>query len=113
MTCDRGVLAVRRGKTRKGELKEGPVDVPSWRSGNKSDWEPGGCGFDLWPPSVGSGSRVAVLLWLWCRPVATAPIRPLAWEPPYAESAALEKTKTKKKKIHLSVKLEGGPEQCG
>ena len=23
-------------------------------------------------------------LWLWCRPVATAPIQPLAWEPPYA-----------------------------
>ena len=24
------------------------------------------------------------LLWLWRRPVAAAPIRPLAWEPPYA-----------------------------
>ena len=24
------------------------------------------------------------LLWLWCRPVAIAPIRPLAWEIPYA-----------------------------
>ena len=24
------------------------------------------------------------LLWLWCRPAAVAPIRPLAWEPPYA-----------------------------
>ena len=24
------------------------------------------------------------LLWLWCRPMARAPIRPLAWEPPYA-----------------------------
>ena len=31
------------------------------------------------------------LLWLWCRLTATALIRPLAWEPPYAES------KTKKK----------------
>ena len=30
-----------------------------------------------------------MLLWLWHRPVATAPIQPLAWEPPYAESAAL------------------------
>ena len=27
------------------------------------------------------------LLWLWCRPAAEAPIRPLAWEPPYAASA--------------------------
>ena len=33
------------------------------------------------------------LLWLWCRPVATAPIRPLAWEPPYAMGVTLEKTK--------------------
>ena len=27
------------------------------------------------------------LLWLWRRPAATAPIRPLAWEPPYAAGA--------------------------
>ena len=38
------------------------------------------------------------LLWLWHRPPATAPIRPLAWEPPYAEEAALEKTKRQNKK---------------
>ena len=31
------------------------------------------------------------LLWLWRRLVATAPIRPLAWEHPCAASAALEK----------------------
>ena len=30
------------------------------------------------------------LLWLWCRPAATAPIRPLAWEPPYAAGEAQE-----------------------
>ena len=36
------------------------------------------------------------LLWLWCRPAATAPIGPLAWEPPYAMGAALEKAKTQK-----------------
>ena len=29
------------------------------------------------------------LLWLWHRLAAVAPIQPLAWEPPYAESAAL------------------------
>ena len=39
-----------------------------------------------------------MLLWLWHRPVATAPIRSLAWEPPYAADAALEMTKKKKKK---------------
>ena len=37
------------------------------------------------------------LLWLWCRPVATAPIQPLAWEPPHAAGAALKKTKKKKR----------------
>ena len=53
------------------------------------------------PVSCGVGSRHCsdpALLWLWCRLVATAPIRPLAWEPPYAVGAALEKAKTKKKK---------------
>ena len=46
------------------------------------------------------GSRVAValaLLWLWPRPETTAPIRPLAWEPPYAMGAALEMAKRQKK----------------
>ena len=28
------------------------------------------------------------LLWLWRRPAATVPIRPLVWEPPYAADAA-------------------------
>ena len=27
------------------------------------------------------------LLWLWCRPAATAPIQPPAWERPYAAGA--------------------------
>ena len=38
------------------------------------------------------------LLWLWDRPVATAPIRPQAREPQYAKVVALEKTKKKKEK---------------
>ena len=49
----------------------------------------------------GVGRRLSldlVLLCLWRRPVAAAPIRPLACEPPYAAGAALEKTKKKKKK---------------
>ena len=32
-----------------------------------------------------------VLLWLWGRPAAPALIRPLAWEPPCAASAALKR----------------------
>ena len=37
-------------------------------------------------------------LWLWHRPLATALIRPLAWEPPYAAGAAQEIEKKKKRK---------------
>ena len=36
------------------------------------------------------------LLWLWCRPGATAPIWPLAWELPYAAGADLKRPKKKK-----------------
>ena len=36
-----------------------------------------------------------VLLWLWHRPAALAPIRPPAWEPPYATGVALKGQKTK------------------
>ena len=39
---------------------------------------------ELWCGSRGSDPA---LLWLWCRPEATAPMRPLAWEPPYAAGA--------------------------
>ena len=53
------------------------------------------------------GSSDPELLWLWCRPEATAPIRPLAWEPPYAEGVALEKDKRPKKKKKLKVKELG------
>ena len=39
-----------------------------------------------------------MLLWLWHRLVATAPIKPLAWEPPNAMEAAQEMAKRQKKK---------------
>ena len=39
-----------------------------------------------------------VLLELWCRQAAAAPIQPLAWELPYATGAAIKKIKKKKKK---------------
>ena len=55
------------------------------------------------------------LLWLWRRPVATALIQPLAWEPPYAAGAAQEmakrqNTKTNNKKTTVSggYSLGGG-----
>ena len=43
------------------------------------------------------GSDLA-LLWLWCRPAAVAPIRPLAWELLYGTGAALKSQKKEKKK---------------
>ena len=39
-----------------------------------------------------------MLLWLCYGPAATAPLGPLAWEPPYAPGEALERQKKKKKK---------------
>ena len=45
-----------------------------------------------------------MLLWLWCRPVATVLIGPLAWEPPYAMGTSLKRQKTKKKKETVSNK---------
>ena len=43
------------------------------------------------------------LLWLWHRrPAAVAPIRPLAWKPPYAVSVVLKRQR-KKKKFFLSA----------
>ena len=36
---------------------------------------------------------------------ATAPIIPLAWEPPYVVGAALKRQKTKKKKINTIVMM--------
>ena len=47
---------------------------------------------------------------LWCRLVATAPIRSLAWEPPHASGAALRRPKKKKKK--KSQKKNKGQISC-
>ena len=52
--------------------------------------------------SCGAGCRRGsdpALLWLWHRPAATAMIRLLAWEPPYATRAAQEMAKRQKHKI--------------
>ena len=68
--------------------------------------------------ALGQGSGIAVScgvghkhgsdpewLWLWYRLAATAPIRPLAWELPYAMSAALKKTKETKPKTKTHKEL--------
>ena len=51
--------------------------------------------------SCGVGCRRGsdpALLWPWRRLVAASPIRPPAWEPPYAAGAAQEIAKKKKEK---------------
>ena len=53
-------------------------------------------------PGFAQWVKDPVLLWLWCRPVATAPIGPLAWEPLYASDTAL---KRQKKKLRRGVLL--------
>ena len=57
---------------------------------------------ECWEP-VGVGCRLSsdpLLLWLWCRPAATAWIQLLAWECPYAVDVALKRKK--KKKYHFN-----------
>ena len=49
------------------------------------------------------------LLWLWLWLAATAPIQPLAWEPPYVAGVALKKKKKKKEEVigsHVSNKRD-------
>ena len=46
------------------------------------------------------------MLWLWRRPDAAAPIRPLAWELPDAMGAAKKKKKKKKKRQQAHTGLE-------
>ena len=48
-------------------------------------------------PGLAQCAEDLALLWLWCRPAATAPTGPLAWEPPDAMGAALKKMKRKYK----------------
>ena len=49
------------------------------------------------------------LLQLWHRLAAIAPIRPLAWEPPYAMGAALKKKQLNKKTYYIMISLDVTP----
>ena len=58
-------------------------------------------GLRIWCGGLGHGQGLnPKLLWLWGKPAAAAPTRPLAWESPYATGAAQEMAK-KKKRITL------------
>ena len=45
------------------------------------------------------------MLWLWHRPAATAPIRPLAWKPPCAAGAAQEIAQKRKQERHEFLQM--------
>ena len=52
-------------------------------------------------------------LWLWWRPAAVAPIRPLAWEPPCAAGAALKsKERNKACQVLHNSQLELGRDRA-
>ena len=55
---------------------------------------------EFWVRSLASfnGLRIWHCHELWCRLEATAPISPLAWEPPYAAGVAPKRQKDQKKK---------------
>ena len=70
-------------------------EVAGWITGSLASLS-GGSGIAV---SCGVGRRHGLdpmLLWLCRRLAVGAPIRPLAWEPPYAAGVALQKQKTKK-----------------
>ena len=66
--------------------------------------------------SYGVGCRCSsdpLLLWLWFRPAAVAPIQPLAWEIPYVVGAALKKQKRKKPTDDWILKTSYRSSHCG
>ena len=68
-------------------------EFPSWLSGNKlaSIHEDAGL-----IPALLSGFRIWHCCELQYKPATAAPIRPLAWEPPYATGVSLKRKKKKK-----------------
>ena len=63
-------------------------------------------------PGLAQWIKDPALLWLWCRPAAAPPIRPLAWELLYAW---MQPRKDTHKKNHPSVSCEvtkGAPCPC-
>ena len=53
-------------------------------------------GHDLWCRSQTRLGSCIIMAVVCTKPVASALIRPLAWEPPYASGAALKRQKTEK-----------------
>ena len=82
------------------QIKNTVAEFPLWCSRLRS----GGISVAVCVWSSARHSSDPTLLWLWCRSAATAPIRPLDWEPPYASGVALKDKK--KKKLYDYQRLE-------
>ena len=109
------------GKSEESLIKKRQQEFPSWGSGWRIQLRAmrlrvrslpllSGLGIrhccELW---YGLQTRLGPpLLWLWCRPAATAPIRPISWELPYAagEAQEMEKKRKKKKKEKKKKRLQ-------
>ena len=63
-------------------------------------------------PGLAQRVKDLALLWLWRRPAATAPIRPLALEPPYALRVAQEMAKKKKERKKKRIVVKSGDGHC-
>ena len=51
------------------------------------------------------------MLWLWYGPAATAPIQPLAWEPPHSAVAALRRQEKTGVPV-VAQQVKGQPSVC-
>ena len=57
-------------------------------------------------PSLTQWLKDPALTWMWFRPAATAPIKPLAWEPSFTTGAFLKRQKKKKKNEGKEKKIK-------
>ena len=83
------VITILTSKTRRSEY-------PLWLSGLRNPTSIHAAAGSI--PGLTQCVKDLAWLWLWCRPAASAPVQPLAWELPYATGAALKGKKNKKPK---------------